>query len=65
MRYLVLRMEDGSFFHLVEGSPADRAALTGLPAFEAFQQGIKDRCAEPPSQKSVTVVGHYRALTSD
>ena len=34
----------------------------GLAAFEAFQNGIRDRCIEPPHQDVMTVVGNYRML---
>jgi hypothetical protein len=33
-----------------------------LEAFKAFQQGIKERCIEPPQSGDVTVVGNYRML---
>jgi hypothetical protein len=63
VRYLSLRLEDGSFVHLVETTSEDgSSALTKLGAFQAFQSGIRDRCAEPPVVGNATVVGNYRML---
>jgi len=33
-----------------------------LKAFQSFQQGIRDRCLDPPQSGEVTVVGNYRML---
>jgi hypothetical protein len=63
VRYLTLRLEDDTFIHFVEASAADgSSAIPKLAAFQAFQSGIKERCAEPPLSKSVTIVGNYRML---
>jgi hypothetical protein len=62
-RYLSLRLEDDTFIHLVETAADDGAsALPKLAAFQAFQSGIRERCAEPPLVRSATVVGNYRML---
>jgi hypothetical protein len=43
--YLTLRFDDDTFVHLVETEAADGAsALPLFVAFQAFQQGIRDRC---------------------
>jgi hypothetical protein len=63
IRYLTLRLEDNTFVHLVETTTdAGSSALTQLRAFQAFQSGIRDRCAEPPLVLGATVVGNYRML---
>src|SRR5437762_8554777 len=63
VRYLTLRLEDDSFVHLVETAADDGSSpLPKLAAFQAFQSGIRDRCAEPPVPRGVTVVGNYRML---
>jgi hypothetical protein len=63
VRYLSLRLDDGSFIHLVETEASDgSSALTGLGSFKAFQSGIRDRCAEPPQVGGVTIVGNYRMI---
>lgn len=63
LRYLSLRLEDDTFIHFVETASDDGASpLPKLPAFAAFQNGIRERCAEPPLAKSATIVGNYRML---
>ena len=63
VRYLTLRLEDDSFVHLVETTAEDGSSpLPKLAAFQAFQSGIRDRCAEPPAPRAATIVGNYRML---
>jgi hypothetical protein len=63
VRYLTLRLEDDSFVHFVETTAEDgTSALPKLTAFQAFQSGIRERCAEPPVFGGVTIVGNYRML---
>jgi hypothetical protein len=62
VRYLALRLEDDSFVHLVETADDGPSLLPKLAAFQAFQSGIRDRCAEPPAPRGATVVGNYRML---
>ena len=62
-RYLSLRLDDDTFIHFVETSADDGASpLPKLSAFAAFQNGIRERCAEPPLAKGATIVGNYRML---
>lgn len=63
LRYVTLRLEDDSFVHIVENAVDDgSSALPKLAAFQAFQSGIRERCAEPPVACSVSIVGNYRIL---
>ena len=63
LRYLSLRLEDDTFIHFVETTTDDGASgLTKLAAFQAFQSGIRERCAEPPVPRGVAIVGNYRML---
>jgi hypothetical protein len=63
VRYLALRLEDDTFIHIVETTTDDgSAALTQLGAFQAFQNGIRERCAELPVVRGATIVGNYRML---
>jgi hypothetical protein len=63
IRYMSLRLEDDTFVHFVEAATVDGSgALTKLPAFQAFQSGIRQRCLESPLARSVTIVGNYRIL---
>ena len=62
-RYLSLRLEDDTFIHFVETTADDgTSALPKLASFAAFQNGIRDRCAEPPVACGATIVGTYRML---
>jgi len=63
VRYLSLRLDDGTFVHFVETAASDGgSALPKLAAFQAFQSGIRERCIEPPLAGGVTIVGNYRML---
>jgi hypothetical protein len=63
VRYLSLRLEDDTFIHFVETTADDgTSALPKLAAFQAFQSGVRDRCAEPPVVRGATIVGNYRML---
>jgi hypothetical protein len=61
VRYSATCTPDGVFTHVVtyddgvEGSP-----LTELASFRRFQEGIRERCAEPPVRTQVTLVGSFR-----
>jgi hypothetical protein len=63
LRYMSLRLEDDTFIHVVETTTEDGASpLPKLAAFAAFQNGIRERCVEPPVPKGAIVVGNYRML---
>jgi len=63
LRYLALRLGDGTFVHFVAVEGADGSSpLLGLEAFRAFQSGVKERCIELPQAGDVTIVGNYRML---
>ena len=61
VRYLAVKLGDGTFIHLVETKNGSNP-ITTLDAFRAFQNGIKERCIEPPQSGDVTIVGNYRML---
>ena len=66
VRYLTLRLDDDTFIHLVESTAEDGSTpIPKLTAFQAFQSGIRDRCAEPPLVREATIVGNYRMLGHD
>ena len=66
LRYLALRLEDESFVHFVATESDDGSkALRELPAFQAFQNGIRDRCDEMPLARSARIVGNYRMLETE
>jgi hypothetical protein len=60
LRYMTVRLDDGTFLHVVDSG--DSSKLTGLPAFAAFQKELADRCLVKPLVCSATVVGNYRML---
>ena len=61
VRYLALRLGDGTFVHFVE--VADGAAsVTALDAFRTFQSGIKERCLDQPQAAEAKIVGNFRML---
>jgi hypothetical protein len=62
VRYACLRLEDNSFVHIVETEGEGPSPVAKLAAFQTFQSGIRDRCAEPPVSNGVTIVGNYRML---
>jgi hypothetical protein len=63
VRYLSLRLDDDTFIHLVETAADDGSSpISKLTAFQAFQSGIRERCAEPPQSRAATIVGNYRML---
>jgi hypothetical protein len=59
VRYMVLKLDDGTFLHFVEAGDGGNPLLE-LEAFLAFQRGIKDRCAESPQARDAVIVGNYR-----
>lgn len=62
LRYATFVLEDGvSFVHLAATETADgRSPLLDVAAFRAFQEGIADRCDEPPAPVDLRQVGAYR-----
>ena len=61
VRYMVLRLADNSFVHIVESGDEANPLLT-LDAFKQFSDGVRDRCLEPPLVNDAVVVGNYRML---
>lgn len=62
LRYATFKEHDGvSFVHIasVETTNGDNP-LPKLPAFQAFQAGIRDRCDEQPVVTNLDEVGSYR-----
>ena len=62
LRYATFRLDDGvSFVHLATVDTADgRTPLADLPAFQRFQEGIRERCDEPPAVSELQAIGSYR-----
>jgi hypothetical protein len=64
IRYATYRLADGvSFLHIATVEAEDHNPLLALPSFQAFQQGIQQRCVEMPVVTAVSVVGAYGPAT--
>lgn len=64
VRYLALKLADGTFIHFSTADVGDTAAaLHKLAAFQTFQSDVRQRCAEPPQSSEATVIGNYRMLS--
>ena len=61
LRYATFVLEDGvSFVHVAANESEDgRNPLLDVAAFRAFQEGIGDRCDEPPAAVGWCEVGSY------
>ena len=60
LRYQCLRGADGvSFTHIATTEEGAGHPLTDLPAFQAFLQNLRERCAEPPARSESQLVGRY------
>jgi hypothetical protein len=63
VRYLALRLSDGTFVHISIAETEDGASpIPQLGAFRSFQSDLKERCAELPQQAGATIVGNYRMI---
>lgn len=63
VRYLALRLDDGTFVHFSIAETQDGASpIPRLEAFRSFQRDIKERCSEAPQQAQATIVGNYRMI---
>jgi hypothetical protein len=59
LRYATFKLDDGvSFVHLSDAD-ADSNPLSDVEAFKAFQDGIRERCEEPPVVSDLTEVGSF------
>ena len=61
LRYATFRVGDGGeFAHLASTETADGSnPLQGIAAFQAFQEGIAERCDVPPVVTQLHEVGSY------
>ena len=62
LHYATFALDDGvSFVHLSSIETEDgRNPLTDVEAFARFQDGIRERCAQPPTVTELHEVGSYR-----
>ena len=63
VRYMALKLADGTFIHFSTAVGDDTAAeLHKLAAFRTFQSDVRQRCAEMPQSSEAIVVGNYGML---
>ena len=61
LRYATFRMDDGvSFVHVASVEIDGANPLQAVEAFARFQEGIAERCDEPPVAVELAEVGSYR-----
>lgn len=61
LEYASYRSEDGlSFVHVASYDEGRDNPLTALASFAEFTAAIRDRCEEPPSAQTMSLVGAYR-----
>lgn len=59
LRYATFKLADGvTFVHVAEHDQPN--PLSAVAAFARFQEGIRDRCEEPPVATELQLVGSYR-----
>jgi hypothetical protein len=63
-RYLLARMEDGTFVHLVFSESDGPLPLNQMDSFKAYQEKVRERLIAPPQTGLATVIGDYRMLRS-
>ena len=64
LHYGTFKLPDGvTFIHVAQHDEPNPLATTG--AFQRFQEGIKDRCEEPPAVTELHEVGSYRFFEAE
>jgi hypothetical protein len=59
LQYTTVKLDDGvTFVHIAAN--AEPSPLPEVAAFRALQQGIAERCDEPPVVTPIEVVGSFR-----
>lgn len=60
-RYATFRLDDGAtFVHIAFMDAADGSnPLPGLAAFRRFQEGLAQRCEEPPVASGLSEIGSF------
>jgi hypothetical protein len=63
LRYLSLRLDDGTFVHIAQ-TDGDTNPLLALGSFRAFSSTVDQRCDtnDGPRAQPAHIVGHYRAF---
>ena len=65
VRYAVFRLDDGMSFVHLSAIDGEGSARRELSAFQAFLDGIKERCAVPPETTPLHVLETYRVFSGE
>jgi len=60
LSYATLKLDDGISFVHIAATEDGQNPLSGVAAFKEFQQGIVERCDEPPVVSELAPIGSYR-----
>jgi hypothetical protein len=61
IRYATFRLDDGvSFVHFAIETGDGPSPLPRVEAFQRFQEGIRERCDEPPVVSELSEIGSFR-----
>ena len=64
LHYATFKLPDGvTFIHLAQHDEPNPLSTT--VAFQRFQEGIRDRCEEPPAVTNLHEVGSYRLFEAE
>ena len=62
IRYATFQLEDGLTFVHIASTEDGQNPLSGVRAFQQFQEGIGDRCEEAPHVSELREIGSFRLL---
>lgn len=60
LSYATLKLDDGISFVHIAATEDGQNPLAEVAAFKQFQQGIAERCDEPPVVSELAAIGSYR-----
>jgi hypothetical protein len=60
LSYATLKLDDGISFVHIAATEDGQNPLADVAAFKQFQQGIAERCDQPPVVSELTALGSYR-----
>src|SRR3954466_15699833 len=64
LQYATFKLPDGvTFVHVAQH--AEENPLRAVAAFQRFQEGIRDRCDEPPVATELQEIGSYRFFEAE
>jgi hypothetical protein len=60
LSYATLKLDDGISFVHIAATEDGQNPLADVAAFKQFQEGIVERCDEPPVVSELAAIGSYR-----